>query len=637
MWILEGCVSEYRVIYPDNDIIIDKKTIKDIEKTVRENDVKLLLTDIKECSLVSKEVKYQGNSEVIEDVRSQLGLYKLKLNSFIFTDVNIKLQLLDNENYNPDNYNISLSGNTQDIGNVIKKIEEITGVGYTLSAGVSQNLILIIPWLVNLSIVIFFNIFIFSLTKKETLLNIVFGCSPAELFFRRFLNDAIIFFLEFLIAFFLIQWSSGLRPQADFLIAMFLLMCTVDAIFNLQYFSLHTKRSRRILGNYINTAPLVSQTYIIRFIITTLSVIIISYAAATVIPLIKYFKAENVIRKYQDYSFSRIVYHHNENENILDILKNENMSVEYIYRTYFNNCDILTLTCYDEIVYSNVNTYSYIADTFNEIETSDLQKDLYFLVPDNLSETEKSEVIEIIRNDVANIEGDDFDYTYEVIEYKSGKDIMVFNYEDTGCGFDFVRNPYLVYNTIDYSTLTTDYSGTDRISVAYSSLYHMNEETLNEINKIYPQIDIKQTNIIELYRRYYYQTRVTMIFQVTVSVYLLILLFVIINILVKSFYEVNAKEFALKKVFGYSYPERFRRVLIFTVISDCMSAAVSRKLIDIFYINRFGSSIDESFFPYKILWSISALVIVVNFGTLILRIVKFDRENITKILKGGAL
>lgn len=162
MWILEGCVSEYRVIYPDNDIIIDKKTIKDIEKTVRENDVKLLLTDIKECSLVSKEVKYQGNSEVIEDVRSQLGLYKLKLNSFIFTDVNIKLQLLDNENYNPDNYNISLSGNTQDIGNVIKKIEEITGVGYTLSAGVSQNLILIIPWLVNLSIVIFFNIFIFS-------------------------------------------------------------------------------------------------------------------------------------------------------------------------------------------------------------------------------------------------------------------------------------------------------------------------------------------------------------------------------------------------------------------------------------------------------------------------------------------
>ena len=56
-----------------------------------------------------------------------------------------------------------------------------------------------------------------------------------------------------------------------------------------------------------------------------------------------------------------------------------------------------------------------------------------------------------------------------------------------------------------------------------------------------------------------------------------------------------------------------------------------------FYINRFGSSIDESFFPYKVLWSISALVIVVNFGTLILRIVKFDRENITKILKGGAL
>ena len=160
MWILEGRVSEYQVIYPDNDIIIDKKTIKDIEKTVRENDVKLLLTDIKECSLVSKEVKYQGNGEVIEDVRSQLGLYKLKLNSFIFPDVNIKLQLLDNENYNPDDYNISLSGNTQDIGNVIKKIEEITGVGYTLSAGVSQNLILIIPWLVNLSIVIFFNIFI---------------------------------------------------------------------------------------------------------------------------------------------------------------------------------------------------------------------------------------------------------------------------------------------------------------------------------------------------------------------------------------------------------------------------------------------------------------------------------------------
>jgi hypothetical protein len=68
-----------------------------------------------------------------------------------------------------------------------------------------------------------------------------------------------------------------------------------------------------------------------------------------------------------------------------------------------------------------------------------------------------------------------------------------------------------------------------------------------------------------------------------------------------------------------------------------ISVFISRLLIDTFYFNRFDTSINASVFPYNVLWSVSALVMVVNLTILILRIFKFEKENINKILKGGAL
>lgn len=637
MLILEGYISEYRIICPDKDEITDKKTVNYIKKISSENNVKMLLVEKKDSSLISKEVIYRGNNGAIDDIRNQLGSHKLKLNSFIFPDVKIELELLKNESSIPDYYTLNLSGNTQDIDNVLEQVKGKTGVSYTVSSKNSRNFILIIPWLVSLVIVVFLNIFIFSLTKKETLLHVVFGHSPGKLFLRRFLSDIIIYFIEFLIVFFIIRLITGLYPQIDFMFAMLLLMCAADTLFNLRYFSIYIKNSNKILGNYLDANPLIKQAYIIRFIITTLMIIFISYTTTAIVPFIKYFKAENIIMKYQDYSFSRIAYKHNENESIIELLQNENIAAENIYRNYFNQCDILTLVSYDRIVYSNVNAYSYVASEFDEFERADLQKDLYFLVPDKLSDTQKSEAVELIKNSVACIEGKEFNYTYEVIKYKSGKDIMVFNYDDTGCGFDFIHDPYLVYNTIDFSTLDTDYTSTDRISIAYGSVYHMSEDVVNEIKESYPQIDIKQTNVMELYRRYFSQAKLTMVFQSIASVYFFILLFVIISILVKVTYEVNAKEYALKKVFGYSFRNRFKQILAGTVISDLISVFISRLLIDTFYFNRFDTSINASVFPYNVLWSVSALVMVVNLTILILRIFKFEKENINKILKGGAL
>jgi len=165
----------------------------------------------------------------------------------------------------------------------------------------------------------------------------------------------------------------------------------------------------------------------------------------------------------------------------------------------------------------------------------------------------------------------------------------------------------------------------------------MSEDVVNEIKESYPQIDIKQTNVMELYRRYFSQAKLTMVFQSIASVYFFILLIVIISILVKVTYEVNAKEYALKKVFGYSFRNRFKQILAGTVISDLISVFISRLLIDTFYFNRFDTSINASVFPYNVLWSVSAVVIVVNLTILILRIFKFEKENINKILKGGAL
>lgn len=640
MNLLSGKMDGFTLVTSENTNNYDTALISCINDTAKKSNVDFFFITTEETSLISKEVSFIGTDCAVKQIKQRYKISNGRIKSIIYNNIDIHFSKISGSELPAIYGNFYLTGSQSDIENFIAEVSEKSDVTLKSVTGknkISDIIALSLPWVFTISIILFFSSFIFSVNQKEIFIKIMFGNSPVKLFLKSAVSDILIYCAFFILGTVILSHLSFTYANIKFTTLMLILLCIFNTAVMTGYLTIDYNDNKRIINIAFNSRTLLRQSYFLKFISVILVSVITTSVAASILPFFKYIKAEKIINKYSDYSFCRINLSHSKSEGIIEIFNKEQITAETIYRQYFNKCNTMMLAKYSNMIYSNLYAYDYLADEFEVLDKADMQKDIYILLPDNLSSTEKENVINTIKENIRMAEGKNFKYSYDVLCYKAGKDILYFNYIQNGSGFNFEHNPYVVYNTIDPSTLSTEELETDRINIGYSFLYKMNDSISGEIIDKFSLSSLNETNISELYYNHLTNMKWSIILLTGLSVYLIITESFLIAFIIKIEYQVYAQEFALKKVFGYTTLEKNKHIIGITLLSDIAAAAINILLCKIFYINLFSDNVFSSSMPAFIPLAVSTFFTAGGLIILTARISRYEQENVPKILKGGAL
>ncbi len=156
------------------------------------------------------------------------------------------------------------------------------------------------------------------------------------------------------------------------------------------------------------------------------------------------------------------------------------------------------------------------------------------------------------------------------------------------------------------------------------------DKTLSEINKSYGSVSPGFYAVYETFEERCGQTlntymRITTL-NTIISVFMILLDFIIVYNIISIQYRVNSMELALKKILGYTLLKRNRPLLLLNLISALIGIITMLILVLMFYIQLW----------YVVLIT-GALLLIAEYCVIIFCITRTERTNITKTLKGGSL
>ena len=111
-----------------------------------------------------------------------------------------------------------------------------------------------------------------------------------------------------------------------------------------------------------------------------------------------------------------------------------------------------------------------------------------------------------------------------------------------------------------------------------------------------------------------------------ISLFLMVLEMVIIVTIIKLEYMVNAKELSIKKILGYSVFHKNRTIFLLNFCGAGISIITMIIVSLMFEITKVSTVL-----------LVGTALTVIEAGLIVLNILKLERTNIPKILKGGSL
>lgn len=189
-----------------------------------------------------------------------------------------------------------------------------------------------------------------------------------------------------------------------------------------------------------------------------------------------------------------------------------------------------------------------------------------------------------------------------------------------------IRNPVLVYAKFHGADVL------DRIHIEETKnvMFRLTDVDIVKLKEEYlpPEkgYELIITKVKDRFRYYNNLLRQGISFCSSVAVFILFLQIILTVTVVIMEYRNNAMESALKKVLGYSLPRRCAKILLFTVISNGLvtTAAVVVGMVL------------ELYRPQAAL-AVGAVLLALEFGIELSNILRMEKDNTLKTLKGGCL
>ncbi len=439
--------------------------------------------------------------------------------------------------------------------------------------------------------------------KKENFVRMTLGENVTSYIYKGIAYDSLFFTVLFIIVTAICRSVTKTSFFFNISCLALLIMLIINA---LGYLKLRPKSVASLSGYEKTSSKMLTVNYLLKYVCVIMTCIVISSNVACIFECIDYYRQKDFFEERSDY----FGYNCFSIEDDDDQDSKEEKIVRNIYRKYWDDMNIFYLCDLADvgsknIIFANINTKDYLASRIEGFGDLDFKHKAYVLIYKNekLSEAELERVVGCSNTD-----------DVEVFYYDSRCEIVV-RTRNADPDTVWEKNPIVVFqNDIEEEPLEMYLCmiQTDQEEwLAYSQKHGMTYSETNLLDYFHGKMTV--------YKRLLYLNSV-------LSAIMILIEILLTATVIKLEYSVNAVLLAVKKIYGYTDFERFSPMFKTSFILWLISAVAA---IVLSYFLNFGNYI------YVGLGAL--LVLLFDILIIFYNIRSYDKNNIQKILKGGAL
>lgn len=526
---------------------------------------------------------------------------------------------------------VRYSGSIQNLGNIVDGKYVVLGV-----------------FIIVLSFVLLLTSYDMSYCKKEHCIEILYGSSLREILAKKIVLD----FLGILTSSMLAFMMTSFLTVANFEIVTSLFCITFILVCNSLIIILLAKNLKPREIKVGNNRKIAYYSLVMKYIVSVFAVTILSATIGLLIEGMKLYSQAEYYNSQDNkihieinypYDYSKFQLSNDFPDPRGQVFDN---FLRYSYK--YLDCSLVyhTSSYYkiapnygDRYVYANVKGLSPHQEFVVDWDIISKQEGNYVLVSENMN-------LDDVLDEIPSITGISSDMLTGVFTYKDGLSIIAEGRIESEFDYTYkIKNPVIFLDTHDYGKL-------DNYSVSYhleeypkhnglifnnsTYLYQFISITNKEMELskfpivlggevIKPTlVELSITNIGDWFQGLWELRNRSLLITLILTILFLILEVQTAILVLRMFYEINAKELTIKKVLGYSVIDRFKSLFLVTIIS-----LISTFVLALFLSIWTGIGIAE-----YIIFS-SLLVFLGNVILIYFLINKMDKLQIQKALKGG--
>ena len=564
-----------------------------------------------------------GDSDVIRNsIKDVANVEEKEYTSLIsgITDVKYHdLKELEPEAVNYENF-ICYIGDEDAVNSTYKDLEAKYNLTSPQYWNATEKDMMIIVWGMISLLMIVMNLVEVIRRKKEVSVRILFGENVSSIVFKTALSNLVSSLVLFLLAkLLMLNFVSG-SYENKLIIFIYLVGVVLST---LPYFLFYSMDIKKLLSNATDGKGSIYLLYALKLIAGALTIITLITNISSVNGNL--FADGSLLKSYYNANYLRV---QTEGFDYDKEQKFWNVVYENEYSAINPSICINILNGKNDVIFVNKNGKDMLQGFKESVEKESLdENDLIIFIPKGKS-YEQNKMLAYDRLDFCfKYPKEDFkNWKIKYVEYSDSK---YFSYLDNNSidGVERTKNPILIYQ------LNNDLKIDGANLQGYKGeviLFNTTRENLEEICKKYEDIlgnyNHVITNVEDQYN--YNHTFLVKLLAFLSSLCVVIIFLDIAIILAVSQLEFrrNAMKISLMKILGYGLLNRHKSFLGLVMMENLVV------FTGVLILSLISKRIDT-----KIAILVSALVILIEFIIIILNIIRIERTNVQKALKGGCL
>lgn len=638
-------IGESHIFYLDNfysqyayttlylqDNTTSAEMITDITNSATSNDVEVFTFVQSNPNSSLTEYDIYGTSGVEKYINQNSNIFEGKYTSLLLGSINFKFNNIDNIPNIKNQNEYYVIGSKDSVHQFkMELIDKYAGnhpkPGYPDKESKNNTIAI---WVLISCIILLFSVYDVISHKKENLIRMTMGERISKIIWGNILLDSFAFITSFALIFFILSKYTYILFNFRISIISFVILLCINGLL---YLSLYFSKVKEAFSNGENSKKLLSLNYGLKLVTTIITIFIISSNIAFIFQSYSFYKQRTFFEDHSDYYYVKFMYKTTENsDGSLNSMWEESHAVqETFYKEFFKEFNATSVKDLSSAnigaISANRNAFDYLSSKIDELNSLNLDKDFYFILPEGMEND--LEIIDALKISVPFNEVVDSVYDYDVIYYHDNIDIVGID-EDYVYGSHLVKKPAIIYNNMSEDQVKSlKFNSLDEI---YDLMYQISsEDQLDKFNKFITEHNlegqfIQKINVLEKYENMWIVAKRVLYINLVFSALVLLLEIIIINSIIILEYKVNAIELSIKKVLGYSILQKNRKIIMMTVITTISSMLIAI-IVNIIMKTQIGH--------YLALGGLIILILEVSVITF--NINKIEKSNIQKILKGGNL
>lgn len=619
----------------------EKQMVSDLLRASKENNVQFFTYNRKSIGLNSSMFTvYYSDKEVLNDLKTRFQLEKRTYKSLFFGSTEVIFTPF-NEIDGIDNVEeLRLIGTKENRIHFMSDINLYIGVephvGDGLTSTPKDSVFLI--WTVAGLAVLFLTVYELLLNKKEYYVKIAYGERPIYIILKNIVINTVALSILFCLSLLLsmqLTYSEYLLPKSLIAFSVILLLN------NACYFTVYRSNIKEAFSSLHLSPKFLTLNYGVKIVTVALTVCIISGNIALITDGVSYMKQRSFYEQYQGYNFLRISDNLDSGERT--VTEDEEGLARQLSYEFYEECvknERVVAQCFLEnvsgVLYFNKTNMAYLTEQIKSLRDMDFNESkLYFLIPENMDEKEKEERL-LYSKDFLNIFFRTGELTKDKLEVISYPDDVSLLMIDNNRGFHsvYVENPIVFFENVDADDLCEFYGRTDKAffrgTFEHSLLFNATQDDVQSFAEAHgydmSALKFQSYDVFTSYMEKFEEAKQLVYINSILCLVAVLLEVLIISLLVRMQYTVNAVELTVQRVFGYSVFERNKILLLLTVITSVL-AAVAALVVN--HIAELTTSVN-------ILIG-SAGILALELPVIFYNIQKLEKTNMQKLLKGGTL